>query len=103
MSDTVIHTGEEARQGLFAFDDHECRSLAQELTTPAFVYRADRVNRQLVALRRWHAGPSQAYTSVRQYDVGSLVLDVEGRRLDAGFVMADGTVGDRFRIEKPTD
>jgi hypothetical protein len=25
---------------------------------------------------RWHAGPSHAYTSVREYDVGSLVLDV---------------------------
>ena len=25
---------------------------------------------------RWHAGPPQAYTTVREYDVGSLVLDI---------------------------
>jgi hypothetical protein len=33
--------------------------------------------------------------------LGSLAIDVEGRRLDSMFITADGAVADRFRIEKP--
>jgi hypothetical protein len=33
--------------------------------------------------------------------LGSLVIDVEGDRLDARFLQADGEIGDRFVIRHP--